>query len=702
MANTPEQERKLNELLKGRLKDQRTYNEALKETKSLNETILDSLAAQNDLGDISERRLRSEKDLVSEIQQQKATLADAESNRADLRKRQMEAYRAGEIDIAVQLGIQAKKQATLIDLGKNQINNVEKELQLREELDKQIKKILPLIKGLQSIPFVGKFIEAEKAAGAMEDSIRKGGTGMQGLLQYTKDVVKENKTAIMGAIGMKTAKSVFNFMVEGIKKVSELQTAFSNNFGLSDEAAQGMRDKMASIANSTGRVGINSMTTQQAFMDLNEQFGTASTVLRDDIVAETATLMKFTNMSAEAAGRFAMQANVTGQNMSEITDQARAAVVEGEKERGVRVNINKVLDEAGKTTGLIAANMGFNVQAIAKSITVAKQFGLTLKDLASISSNMLDFQSSIEAELQAELFTGKQLNLEKARLAALTGDYETLTKEVMNNVGSELEFAQMNVLQKEKLAQALGMNVDQMSDLVFKNKNLAKLAEEAREAGNEELAQSLEKRNLADQMNDATEKLQMLFVELMEGPLGTVANIFIQMAESTGLLYTLMGAIAVIKLGGLISGMLSLGGALAAAGVGSTALMSGLTLGIGAAAIIAGIVAITAAYKKSKKDVQSADDAMIGSDGGLMVSGPKGSIQLNKDDQVIAGTNLGGGGKAASNPEAEQRNKEFQRLSLNYLKQIAATNSTAGAIASVVYSGFDAVKADTHYGTKFN
>ena len=174
------------------------------------------------------------------------------------------------------------------------------------------------------------------------------------------------------------------------------------------------------------------------------------------------------------------------------------------------------------------------------------------------------------------------------------------------------------------------------------------------------------------------------------------------MAESTGLLYTLMGAIAVIKLGGLISGMLSLGGALAAAGVGSTALMSGLTLGIGAAAIIAGIVAITAAYKKSKKDVQSADDAMIGSDGGLMVSGPKGSIQLNKDDQVIAGTNLGGGGKAASTPEAEQRNKEFQRLSLNYLKQIAATNSTAGAIASVVYSGFDAVKADTHYGTKFN
>jgi len=700
MANTPEQERKLNELLKSRLNDQRTYNEALKETKSLNDRILDSLVKENELADISERRLRSQADLTRDIQDQMAQANEAQSNQADLKKKKMEAYRAGEIDIAVNLGIQAKRQAELITLSQNQVDKIKEELKLREELDILLNKTVPLIQGLQKIPFVGEFIKAEKAAGAMEDSIRQGGTGMQGLLKYTKDVVKENKTAIMGAIGMKTAKSVFNFMVEGIKKVSKLQTQFSKDFGLSDESARGMRDKMASIANSTGRVGISSLDTQKSFATLNEQFGTASTILRDDIVAETATLMKFTDMSAKAAGRFAMQANVTGQNMGEITKQSRAAVVEGIKERGVRVNINKVLNEAGETSGVIAANMGFNVQAIAKSITVAKQFGMTLQDLAGISSNMLDFQSSIEAELQAELFTGKQLNLEKARLASLTGDYETLTKEIMNNVGSELEFANMNVLAKEKMAAALGMNVDQMSDLVFKNKNLAKLAEEAGERGDEELKKSLEKRDLAQSMNDATEKLQMLFVELMEGPLGVVADIFIGLADNTGLLYTLMGGIAVMKFGGLISGALSLATALAAAGVGSTALMSGLTLGIGAAAIIGGIIAITAAYKKAKKDATAINDGMIDSDGGLMVSGPKGSIQLNKDDQVIAGTNLGGG-KSGGNPEAEKRNMEFQRASLNYLKQIALTNSVAGTITSVVYSGFDAVKADTHYGTKF-
>ena len=37
------------------------------------------------------------------------------------------------------------------------------------------------------------------------------------------------------------------------------------------------------------------------------------------------------------------------------------------------------------------------------------------------------------------------------------------------------------------------------------------------------------------------------------------------------------------------------------------------------------------------------EDGIIGPDGGMVVSSPKGSIQLNKDDSIIAGTNLGGG-----------------------------------------------------------
>jgi hypothetical protein len=59
------------------------------------------------------------------------------------------------------------------------------------------------------------------------------------------------------------------------------------------------------------------------------------------------------------------------------------------------------------------------------------------------------------------------------------------------------------------------------------------------------------------------------------------------------------------------------------------------------------LLAYNALVKKNKR----ADDGIIDAQGGLVVSGPKGSVSLDREDTivanrngVIAGTNLGGGG----------------------------------------------------------
>jgi hypothetical protein len=99
------------------------------------------------------------------------------------------------------------------------------------------------------------------------------------------------------------------------------------------------------------------------------------------------------------------------------------------------------------------------------------------------------------------------------------------------------------------------------------------------------------------------------------------------------------------------------------------------------------------------KPGEEVEDGVIGPDGGLIVSGKKGSIQLNKDDTVIAGTNLGGGGE-----KDNAREERYQAESIALLKRISVATAASGVgsmVASIAYSGFDAVKADTHYGTKF-
>ena len=79
----------------------------------------------------------------------------------------------------------------------------------------------------------------------------------------------------------------------------------------------------------------------------------------------------------------------------------------------------------------------------------------------------------------------------------------------------------------------------------------------------------------------------------------------------------------------------------------------------GIAGLILGSI-ITAAILSSVGKAKQVKDGAINPDGGLMVSGPKGSIQLDPQDSIIAGTNLGGQGQSAqSNRELISKIEEL-------------------------------------------
>ena len=428
-----------------------------------------------------------------------------------------------------------------IELTDDEIEGIKKGYDLEEASLENLKKKNDSLQSTKSFTKI-----AGENMAKFADKVDKTGTLSKILKGDLKEVFTARRISELGtAIFMK-------FLIEGIGIISKLQSEFNKDLGLSTDEAANLRDRMSDISGAMEVVGITSRDTQQTFMELNKQFGTASTVLRSDIVGEMARLGKFTDMSVESQGRFASTMMRSGLSAREVTFETRNAVKASEAEYGVRLNINQTLDEAGKITGVIAANLGFNVVHITKALSAAKQMGMTLQGLAGISSNLLNFQQSIENEMMAELFIGRELNLEKARLYALTADYENLAKEIKEQAGSELEFAQMNVLEKERLAQALGTSSEHLSEIMYKNMNLAELAEKARNMGDEETAEMLEKRNLQQKFNDLVSELQMTFVDLAEGPLGTIARVIEGIVSNSWLLYSIIAMVAGLKIAGLI------------------------------------------------------------------------------------------------------------------------------------------------------
>ena len=92
--------------------------------------------------------------------------------------------------------------------------------------------------------------------------------------------------------------------------------------------------------------------------------------------------------------------------------------------------------------------------------------GLNLSTVEKISDSLLDFQSSLTAEFEAEVLLGRNLELSKARLLALDGDLNGVLKEIVKNVGTEVELNKLNRFERGALARALGVEATELAKIV--------------------------------------------------------------------------------------------------------------------------------------------------------------------------------------------------------------------------------------------
>ena len=283
-------------------------------------------------------------------------------------------------------------------------------------------------------------------------------------------------------------------------------TKMAKSLNLSKSEAIDLKREFAAIAANTNSIKVNSVRLSKANAELNTQLGTG-VVFSGNMLTTFSKLTEIVGVSAEAAGNLAFQAQNSGKSFREVEENILGASYEMQRGVGIQLDMKGVLEATGKVTGQVRANLGSNPEAIAKAVTAAKLLGAELDDIASAGKTMLNFESSIEAELEAELLTGKQLNLEKARAAALAGDQVALAEELSKNVGTHAEFSNMNVLQQDALAKAMGMSTDAMADMLFKQETMGMNAKQLRAQGKGELADKLEQLDAEERRNLAMEKV---------------------------------------------------------------------------------------------------------------------------------------------------------------------------------------------------
>jgi hypothetical protein len=386
--------------------------------------------------------------------------------------------------------------------------------------------------------------EAKKKMEEMADELTNGGETAATMGQKFK---------IMGA-GL---KSMGSSLGKNLTDPAFLITQMSKALKIADDGAGDMAKKMnltygealntrrelGNMAAMSGDVALNTKNLQESYMAVGAALGTNAMLNKEDLTTMTKLVTQAGFQHSELMGVQKLSL-VNGKSLKDNTKEILGGAKAYASRNKMVVNEKEVLREVNKASASLKLSLGGSASKMAEAVVQAKQFGLTLEQAEKISSSLLQFESSIESELSAELLTGKELNFEKARQLALEGKTAEAAAEVAKQVGSSKDFAKMNVIQQEALAKAAGMERDELAQSLIDKEAFAKIgvkdgeeakkkydtlrqtmsAEEAmKELGNETLAKQYEQQSVQEKFTQATEKLKEIFIQIAEPVLAIVS-----------------------------------------------------------------------------------------------------------------------------------------------------------------------------------
>jgi len=360
--------------------------------------------------------------------------------------------------------------------------------------------------------------EANAASKIQLEQLSKSATAGKKIGVVIKNIVKNLDLAAFGAGALfKLAGALFDQFI----KADQTTTDIARGLSMSTVEAEAFHKEMMETSGTILSTNVSLKEQLKTVKSLNKSLGGTAIAFNKDILEGASDTLNRLHLSEEAVGNMAKQAMFTGKSFKALEKEQAKGVLDAEREFGIRLKLSDVLDETNKITGIARVNALGIEGGLSKAVATAKSLGIEMSAIASSAGQLLDFESSIQKELEAELFIGRDLNLEKARSAALAGDQEALAKALVEEAGSLEELQGMNVLQQEALAGALGMSADQLADSLMTGEALstqaqADLDRDAQKALNNEKMLSLQERQTLA-MDKFSETVQML------GPLLLVA-----------------------------------------------------------------------------------------------------------------------------------------------------------------------------------
>jgi hypothetical protein len=419
--------------------------------------------------------LRELKSLTNELSVTKLKNKDITQDELDAHKKLLKTL-VEEVDLAIRNNelTDAQIDAAIKNLktAKEILAVMDKQVDATEKRLLQEAQVLSFQKSITSnlSQKLGLSIKDDKIQKSISESLKNGSSRMaalgKGMKAYAIQAINSENTTNMLLKGWSMAYDRF-------KAVDEVVASTSRTMDLTRDQAFDLYNNYNLAAKASGQLAVTAKAMFEAQGRLNTQFGISGNYSHQ-MLEDMSVMEKNMKLEADIQADIAVAQATTGKEAGKVLKARLGEIAAANASMKTNINSRQVLKDMAAVSNTIRVNFWGNDAALAAAATKARALGVELNKMEGVASSMLNFETSIQSQMEAEVLTGKQMNLEELRYQSLYGTTADIATELAKQVGTAQDFQKMNRIQAEGYANALGMSREEISEMLLKQQAVNK------------------------------------------------------------------------------------------------------------------------------------------------------------------------------------------------------------------------------------
>ena len=314
------------------------------------------------------------------------------------------------------------------------------------------------------------------AIGGFGDKTKEVQDSLQDTLESSDEIHKSMGNLYKSMVNiLNPATSFFELLKLSTKRFFEL-----------DDAALNFRTTTGFLASQTSEIESNIRSTSLNFAkfgvtaeDAAASAGLLANAFNDTAIAnkenvEYVALMQ-KNLGVAGEDSVKVMKNFMGIGNTSSNTAKNLAGSYASLAKAAGVPFAKTMKEVAAASDDTLSAVRGSVDALVKGAIEAQRLGTSLDNVGKAAAGLLNFQQSVTDEMDASVLLGRNINLQKARELAYSGDLAGLAKEQARILNETGDLRKMDYFQQQALAKSLGLSVQQMTEMKSKQSELNEL-----------------------------------------------------------------------------------------------------------------------------------------------------------------------------------------------------------------------------------